>query len=138
MANFKSDESVFNIAFAYLQRIDRILTMCWVNSNRMDLVGWHKNLKALYRELSIKLGPEEEVLIMGSPDDKMDLVHLSSKDATMYNINYIFNQPGGMNVYSKQLSFLLEQVEVKMRRQLQKKGMLLPSKNDPRYAVLEM
>jgi len=33
--------------------------------------------------------------------------------------------------------FLLDKLEIKIRRKLQERGMLLPSKADPRFAILE-
>lgn len=138
MAEFKSEESVFNIAMAYLQRIDRILTSCWIASANQDIIMWHKNLCALYREVSIKLKSEEDSEILGSEKDGvLDEQNVTYKQATFRNVNMLLNHPSKNKTHRKLILFFLDGLEIKLRRKLQEKGMLLPSKNDPRFAVLE-
>ena len=121
MAEYNSDESAFNMAFAYLKRIDKILYYCWSHSRERNIDGWLQDLRALYRELSVKL-----------KDDEDKDIQQMFKD-----INVICNDRARFLNERKVALFKLDQLEVKMRRLLQKRGMLLPSKSDPRFAILE-
>lgn len=121
MAEHITEESAFNMAFAYLKRIDKILYFCWFHSRQRNIDGWLQDLRALYRELSVKIKIEEDKDIQ---DD-------------FKAINKICNDRARFATEKKQVLFRLDQLEVKMRRLLQKRGMLLPSKSDPRFAILE-
>lgn len=50
----------WNMARAYLQRVDQILTACDLAQMRDDIYGWKGALISLYKELYPKLKPDEQ------------------------------------------------------------------------------
>lgn len=118
---FKTEESVFNMAMAYLQRIDKILFMAQDTAIRGDIDGWLSHLRALRREISVKIKPEESELL----DQKLLEINKMLADHRFKVMNK------GL-ILSK-----LDEMDIFMRRIMQDRGMLLPSKNDPRFAILE-
>lgn len=50
----------WNMAKAYLQRVDQILTACDLAQMRDDINGWKGALIALYKEIYPKLKPDEQ------------------------------------------------------------------------------
>lgn len=134
----ESEESVFNMAFAYLKRIDRLLYFCQESGSKQDIDAWLNYLRAVYRELSVKLKDEEEDEILGKKEDGViNLNNLTKKDATFLKINCLFMDPSVKINNKSKILFLLDQLDVRMRKKLQQKGMLLPSKSDPKFAVLK-
>lgn len=143
------DESIFNMALAYLKRIDKLFYICAMASMKGDIFQWNNILRAIYRELSIKITDkerteiegEEQYLIDFNNDDKLNsketymLNHLKRDHANFQNINLLINNPKYCAMYKKQILYLLDQIEIKIRIKMQEKGMLLPSKDDPRRAI---
>lgn len=139
MGEHHSEESVFNMALAYLQRIDRLLYMCQEGAMTQNIPMWINALRAVYRELSVKLNDEEKEEILGN---KSKLIELNVKTdyvefSNFRNINYLFNNPKTNRTCRHIILYLLDQLDIKIRNKLQTKGMLLPSKDDPRFAVLK-
>ena len=58
-------ESVFNMALAYLKRIDKLLYLCQQSAMSGDVDNWTKNLRGVYREASIRLTGDEEKEVEG-------------------------------------------------------------------------
>lgn len=140
MINHTSDESVFNMALAYLLRIDKLLYKCQEAAIEQNIDNWRNYLRAVYRELSVKLDPKEKEWINGSPDDKTTIEELlneyvTEEEATFLNINKLANNIHIRTKHKQKILFLLDALDVKIRSKLQQKGMLLPSKEDVRYAV---
>ena len=131
------------MALAYLKRIDRLLSLCDLHSMQGDIDGWNRDLTSLYRELSIKLKDDEEKELIGEEKTNIDLKdansldNISAKHATMNNINVLCNSPVHCTTHKKHILFLLHNLEIKMRRKMQKRGMLLPSKDDPWAAITQ-
>ena len=120
VTDHSKSESFFNMGVAYLKRIDKILYLCWMNSQAYNVAGWLSQLRALFRELSVKMSDTEQE----------DLL----KDFTP--INQIVNSsvnPSNLN----QVLSLLDKLEIKLRGIAQKKGMLLPGKEDQRLAITQ-
>ena len=117
---YKSDESFFNMAIAYLERINKILYRCQEAAMTQNIDEWRNCLRALYRELSIKL-------------KKIERDEVETK---FTEINNIANIPGLKITQRQKILFLLDQLDIHLRSKLQEKAMLLPSKSDPRYAIL--
>jgi hypothetical protein len=137
MATEYHEESIFNMAFAYLQRIDKLLYIAGMASMQGDIQTWSKCLNNLFRELSIKLTPEELLEMKG--DDK-DLEHIRKNLNDCSNLmcmNKFCNSPMYSRKYRKECLSLLSELEMKIRIKMQKKGMLLPSKDDPRRAITD-
>lgn len=118
---FKSDESEFNMAFAYLKRIDTLLYACQDSALKYEPNSWLTNLRGVYRELSVKLKEPE-------------MIELEKYFVEIYTI---LNDHA--NAYrNKSLALSkIDALDIKLRKKLQERGMLLPSKDDPRYAVLK-
>lgn len=141
MAKFESEESVFNFAVEYLKDISHSLKMCGMYSSYEDIDNWLRWLRITYRQLSVKLTPEEEKGILGDYEKKIDFKELTDdiikdEEANFKNIYFLTHQRERIK-HKKVILFLLDKLEVKLRKKLQEKGMLLPSKADPRFAILE-
>lgn len=142
MAIFQSEESVFNMALEYLKDISTSLKMCKLYSSKEDIDNWLKWLRIVYRELSVKLKNEEIKDFIGNYNDKINIQKLTDnfiepEEATFKNIYFLYNNPSLKFQYKKIIFFLMDALEIKIRRKLQERGMLLPSKDDPRFAVLK-
>jgi len=141
MPPHESEQSVFNMAMAYLQRIDRLLYKCQEMALSQNVDNWRLHLRGVYRELSVKLNPDEDKDIVGDPSVKINFQTLidnfiKPEEANFRNIDYLCNNPMIRIKYKTTILYLLDALEVKMRRKLQEKGMLLPSRADPRFAIL--
>jgi hypothetical protein len=135
----QSEESVFNMALAYLQRIDKLLYMCQEGAMTQNIPMWINALRGVYRELSVKLNDKEKEEILGN---ECKLINISKEKnyndfCNFRNINSLFNDPYNSRNNKHIILYLLDQLEIKIRFRLQEKGMLLPSKDDPRFAVLK-
>jgi len=135
-----NQESVFNMALEYLKDISRSLKMCKIYSARENIDEWLKWLRSLYRELSVKLSSNEEKDILGDSNKIRELKKLTDNviekdEANFANIYYLVNNPELKITHKRTILFLLDALEVKIRKKLQEKGMLLPSKDDPRKAI---
>lgn len=136
MVTHESEQSVFNMAFAYLSRIDRLLYFCQEAATKQNVDAWLTYLRAVNRELSVKLEDKEEEEIFGKlEDNKIDINNLKKEDATFMKINCLMNDARTRIQNKARILFLLDLLDIKIRQKLQKKGMLLPSKSDPRFAV---
>lgn len=121
MEAHKSDQSFFNMGVAYLKRVDAILTMCSIYGSLDDPHKWIRQIRALYRELSIfRLAPEEQKEI----DDSFQELYKE------YNSGVTRNNKG-------KILLMMDHLEIRLRRIAQEKGLLLPKKDDPRFSVLK-
>ena len=154
--NFKSDESAFNMAFAYLLETHKSLLLCQADARSGNIDGWIMDLRSAYRCLSIKTDPEKEEdweltgfkRVVGEDGNVTyenhgrvitpeNIKSISYEDANFRNLYSIVNNPQLKSSSIMQIKFLLDSLEIKIRRKMQEKGMLLPSKDDPRFAVLK-
>ena len=120
MAEHLSEESVFNMAFAYLERINKLLYYCQQCAIRQDIDQWITYLRALQREMSIKL------------DDK----ELEQSEINFKKVFELMKTFEMKHANRQKILISLHNLEISIRRIMQKKNMLLPSKSDPRFAVL--
>lgn len=121
MAEFKTEESAFNFAVEYLKDISASLKMCKQAAMIGNISSWISWLRILYRELSCKTNTDED----------------KDFDEEFKKINVLINNPQTLRKERTYILYLLDQLEIKLRKKLQTKGMLLPSKEDPRFAVLQ-
>lgn len=141
MGNFDSSESAFNFAVEYLKQISESLKMCSYYSSQDDATNWVKWLRNCYRQLSVKLEKEEMDYIAGKYDEEISLKEIQddpnqSKHSNFRTV-YFLMSPRNRNKNKSLVLYLLDGIEVKIRRKLQEKGMLLPSKSDPKFAILD-
>lgn len=118
--NNAQTESVFNTALAYLEsQISDILKLCQQAAMQENPNNWLIGLYALDRSLSVKTSDAEDEELSNSLDQIGKL--LMTKDP-----------------HNKSKALMLcHNLDKRMRRIAQKKGMLLPSRDDPRFAVLK-
>jgi len=121
MGNFESNESVFNMAMAYLQRIDKLLYKAQESAQIQDIDSWLNYLYCIRRELSVKLIDEEEVELKNM----------------LVNIKKIIQDPRKKITCRSEILGKLDEIDIYMRKKLQQRGMLLPNRSDPRFAILE-
>ncbi|MFA6074033.1 MAG: hypothetical protein WC758_08000 [Candidatus Woesearchaeota archaeon] len=121
MTKFQTEESAFNFAIEYLKDISTSLKMCKQYSSLGNADGWVAWLRIAYRELSCKTNKKED----------------EDFDNYFRTINKLMNNREQRIINRTQILYLLDQLEIKIRKTLQAKGMLLPSKEDPRFAVLQ-
>lgn len=136
------EESVFNMALAYLKRIDKLLYLCQRFAMTGDICSWTNNLRGVYREVSIRLTETEKEEIEGDNKKEIDIVKLTvnvieKKEANFRNIYFLINDNKLKSKHRRTIMFLLDALEIKLRGMLQKKNMLLPSKDDPRMAITQ-
>lgn len=145
------EESVFNMALAYLKRIDKLLSLCAMSSMNGDIIKWHNCLRSVYRELAIRLNDSEKEELDGRNEDLIDknrdfildhkeerfILNMERRHANFRNINLLINNQFYQIKYKKQIMFMLDELEIKLRTKMQNKGMLLPSKDDPRRAITQ-
>jgi len=142
MPQERPGESIFNMALAYLKRIDILLSLCQQSAFSEDIDSWVKHLRGVYREASIRLTPDESKDILGDPENKIDIKKLTDfniekDEANFRNIYYLINNPSLKIKSRKVIMFLLDALEVKLRTIMQKRKMLLPNKDDPRMAITQ-
>ena len=116
----ESEQSAFNFAVEYLKSISKSLDMCKYAAASADTELWFSWLRTLYRELSAKTKKEE--------DEAFDVLFGEVRKLMT---------PQGKRTNAGEIMYKLDNIEIKLRKTLQKKGMLLPSKSDPRFAILE-
>ena len=138
----QSEESVFNMALAYLQRIDKLLYKCQESALGHNIDSWRDNLMAVYRELSVKLKANEKEEIFGKLSDNIDIrkvcdLNIESSEVNFITINKLANNPTLKIKHKSIIFYLLNELDIKIRGKLQERGMLLPSKEDARFAVLK-
>ena len=130
-----NEESIFNMALAYLKRIDKMLYLADINSMQGNVMGWLNALSVVYRELSIRLTDDERKEIDGEQKDLEFIIKNLDKCINFKCINVLCNNQIYLIKYKKYVMYLLDKLEIKLRILMQVKGMLLPSKDDPRRAI---
>jgi hypothetical protein len=121
MAQFKTEESVFNFAVEYLKGISNSLKMCEQSAALGSMDGWISWLRIAYRQLGAKTSKAED----------------NDFNKDFREINKLINNRLERITKKSYIFYLLDNLELKIRKELQKKGMLLPGKEDPRFAVLK-
>lgn len=142
MTQNSGEESVFNMALAYLKRIDKLLYFCQQSAISGNIDNWTNNLRGVYREVAVKLDAKEREEIVGTKKE-IDIKTLTDdiieeEEAHFKSIYFLINDPKLKRQHKRIIMFLLDALEIKIRTKLQEKGMLLPSKQDPTKAVLNM
>ena len=70
----------WNMAKAYLMRIDQLLTTCDICQTRDDMMGWYKALYSLFKEIYPKLKPAEQQKTRELLDELIKLKNDALKD----------------------------------------------------------
>lgn len=110
-------ESAFNFAVAYLKQIDETLKVCKMAQLNKNKDLWISALHTLHTELSLKTSTDED----------------SEVFEKFKEINNLMNSnPTNTGILTK-----LMELEMHLRKLIQQKGMALPSKDDPKWAVMK-
>ena len=123
--NLQGEKSAFNMGAATLKRIDKILQEMEYYSITNQFVLWAKKLINLHKELRPFTVKNEKTR------KEMDRV---MKEILIFEGQYNFN-PMMMNV--KKVHTDLMAAELYLRDVLIEYDLLMPKKDDPRYAVLQ-
>lgn len=118
---FDSGESAFNFAVEYLKSIKVSLDNAKAMAIQQNVDGWYHWLRAGYREVALITKPEED----------------ESFEEKFKELNILLNDPSKKIIQKKEILKLLDALEIKLRKTIQKKGMGLPKSSDPRFAVLQ-
>ncbi len=128
-------ESIFNMALAYLKRIDKLLYLSDMCAMQGNADKWTNTLNILFRELCVKLQPDEISELTGEDKDIEFIINHYDQCINFRSLNKLCNHPRYSKTKRKILLYLLNELEMKIRIKMQVKGMLLPSKDDPRRAI---
>jgi hypothetical protein len=121
----ETKESSWNMAMAYLQRMDIILQEMNYYSANENNYDWYKSSLNLFKELS----------------PKMDIETLKKHQAQHRKIQNKVNNARlvAMQVYQRpdysNLSELLTDWDVMLRKTMEDLKLISPSKDDPRFAI---
>ena len=138
---FQSDQSVFNMAQAYLMRIDRLLYITAECQSKRELRKWFNVFRSVYALVKIKFKPEE-IEKLNTKDKEIDeffkthpFIDLGEQRTFNFNGNIISkpNQPAER----EELYLMIERWQEQILRLADKYGLLLPNRADPRFAVPE-
>ena len=116
----------WNMAEAFLRRVDAILWECKVNRGQGSFDEWYRSLDNLYVETSSKLKEKASKEI----DTKLkDTAALAAK----------FQTSGGnlLNADAGKLAFNLREIDILLHKALDEKGLLTPKAPDARTAIVQ-
>lgn len=129
------EESIFNMALAYLKRIDKLLYLSDMCAMQGNVEKWTNTLNILFRELCVRLTEEEIKELEGEDKEIMFIINNYEKCVNFRCVNKLCNNPRYSKTHRKILLYLLNALEMEIRKKMQLKGMLLPSKDDPRRSI---
>ena len=104
----------WNMAMAYHQRIDNLLTACTLAQMKNDGLGWYKGLYRLYVEIQAKMKPEER-------ENALELIN----NLTQWKIK-------AMKKKGRMPTTLFVEVELYLRQMLEDRNMLTQKPEDLR------
>ena len=113
----EGEGSVFNIAAAYLKRINYLLGMASLYAKHKDYNNWYDTLLLIEVEASIKMSEEEIEAFEKMISPAVENLQRQDRKSR----GELFN--------------LLRKCDMHLRKILDKKGMLLPDKQDPGLAI---
>jgi len=113
--------SVFNPALKYVESLAHLMDALDVMFMKGDLDGAYRVLMRIYNRVEHKFEKDK--------DSKKEIGEILKKAMPLLN-NPKPSQQGELNEYLNQLDRKLKQI-------MNKAGLLMPSKEDPRFAVLQ-
>ena len=123
MADEGRDQSEFNMAVSYLNRINGLFYVAESAAITLDTYTWFHALLAIYRELSTEMHEDELELW----EQKSDLIHAKLS-------NYIRRKDMGFENVPPELYKGLHKFELFLRKILKESGLQNKMMNDPRLA----
>lgn len=119
----QENKSAFNMGAARLKHIDEILRGIEHYSSNEDYVWWYKKLNSLRKEIVPFMKKDER--------EYLKTIHDEAKRVT---VQFNFNPPLSNK---KRFEEALERLEEYLRDMLNAYDLLMPKKDDPRFAVLQ-
>lgn len=111
---------VFNLGISYIQRIDGILTQMMIHRMNKDANQWNDYLGSLYYEIEAKLKEEE----LGRARKMQNEINLQFRRLKKRK-----------EAISPKLYTALSDYESFLRRMLHEFNLLMPTRDDPRFAA---
>ena len=116
-------QSEFNMAVSYLNRLNSLLTACDIYSMQLDVYNWYHTLFALFREISTELSKEEIASYKKRFDNLIEKVN-----------SWLNNTMRGNSKIENDLYTDLSNIEIDIRGVLKSTGLQNKMKDDPRFA----
>lgn len=137
--NSSEDKSKFNMAFAYLERINKILNVCSLASFKRDFCSWGHGLFTLSRELNYLFSKGE---LIKDKEFQRKIYPLT----TEFEMKMSYSPETGKFMLPKsiefknyeQLWYLLNEYEMFLRGAMNRRDMLSVSQEDLRKAITNM
>lgn len=128
-SEMQKDMAAFNSAITFLNRLNYWIYQSEVAYMTDDLITWRKALNILYKEMECHFKEEEKNII--DPIIK-ELQPAYSKYLSFNNINSITGNPVPSSIVGK-VGYLLNQLDLEIRRVIDRCGFQMPDKQDPRH-----
>lgn len=122
------NDATFNMALAYLERLNRLLNLACISSLSGDLSSWFTSLQALHREISPKLK---------EPTNKSFL----NKFAILSPLINAFQTAKIKGIISEKTRLgnviypSLINLDIELKKEMDDSKFLMPKADDPRYAL---
>jgi hypothetical protein len=120
------DQNEFNMAFAYLARLNVLYYEADKSAAALEAYMWYQTLTILYRELSTEMKPDERKDIREK--------YITGIRQQVFQ-NAAKNQRQGKNTIDPALWDELHDFEMELRRITKDSGLQNKMKSDPRFAI---
>jgi len=128
-SEMQKDMAAFNSAITFLNRLNYWIYQSEVAYMTDDLITWRKSLNILYKEVECHFKEEEKKII---DDIITQLQPAYSKFLSFNNMNSITGNPIPSSITGT-VGKLLNQLDLEIRRVIDRCGFLMPDKQDPRH-----
>lgn len=118
MTNYKTDDSEWNFALAYFNRLDNAIKVCNLNKFQNNYRAWFDALWILHDELYPQMKSEERVVLEKLKNHSLQLVKAGG------NVD-VFTMRNALSNYERELRLIMKE-----------RGMDMPRKSDPTRALL--
>lgn len=123
MEEYDRDQSEFNMAVSYLNRINYIIYQCNEAANNLDMFKWFHGLLNLHREVSTKMKKE---------DFEKGKDFINKIEPLISQVTALKKNPNG---FSKDLYFNMHEFEIFLRLIIKDSGLEMKFRADPRFAL---
>jgi len=123
----EENKAAFNMAFAYLERINRLISFADIAALNFNLEEWFSILKTIHREISQDISDKEAKDI----NEKISAIYPLRNESMKFSIRG-YNAPKKI---ANDLYMKLEDLEISLRKLLGKYGYLMPKIGDARTAI---
>jgi CRISPR/Cas system CSM-associated protein Csm2 small subunit len=120
MKNERREQAEYHLGFSWLERLNRLFYLCNDSALSLDSMSWYHALRALYRELSTEMKPDEEKEI---------------KNALQCVAKKVYHPSQARRGISAELYEELEEIEKKLREIMKEAGLQMKFAEDPTMAL---